>query len=183
MAGPLCGQQGSSVRPGPRHECSVKGGCEPVIEPPTMRQRQKVAASCGGWPCFGRSESFRLSSISLIAAASRSNTFAGHGRLDVARCSNRQSVTATQFLGAMETLSVLPRRLPQPVQQSLRSTSSTLVCGRRPCCNSAAATWAHLRQAAVSPKATECLAFRGGEPCGQGEPWQAVLHCEWRSMS
>jgi hypothetical protein len=48
--------------------------------------------------------------------------------------------TAIQFLGAMETVNVLPRRLPQPVQQSFRSRSSTLVCGGRPCCSSAAAT-------------------------------------------
>jgi hypothetical protein len=33
--------------------------------------------------CCGKSESFRLSSISLIPAASRINTFAGHGRLDL----------------------------------------------------------------------------------------------------
>jgi hypothetical protein len=53
-----------------------------------------------------------------------------------------------QFLGAMETVNVLPRRLPQPVQQSFRSRSSSLVYGGRPCCNSTAATWARLRQAA-----------------------------------
>jgi hypothetical protein len=39
-----------------------------------------------GGPGFAKSESFSLSSISLITAASRINTFAGHGRLDVARC-------------------------------------------------------------------------------------------------
>jgi hypothetical protein len=35
-------------------------------------------------PCFGESESFRPFLQSLITAASRINTFAGHGRLDVA---------------------------------------------------------------------------------------------------
>jgi hypothetical protein len=45
-----------------------------------------------------------------------------------------------QFRGAIETVNVLPGRLPQPVEQSFRSRSSTLVCGGRPCCNSAAAT-------------------------------------------
>jgi hypothetical protein len=38
-----------------------------------------------GEPCFGKSESFRLSSISLITAASRINPLGGHARLDVAR--------------------------------------------------------------------------------------------------
>jgi hypothetical protein len=46
--------------------------------------RALLAAPCGGWACFGKPESFRLSSISLITAANRINTFAGHGRLDAA---------------------------------------------------------------------------------------------------
>jgi hypothetical protein len=66
----------------------------------------------------------------LITAASRTNTFAGHGRLDVARCPRPRdgsAGTAIQFLGAMETVNVSPRRSPQPVQHSFRSTLSSFV--------------------------------------------------------
>ena len=65
------------------------GGCRPAIEPPTMRQGRRWRRPVAGGPCFRKSESFSLSSISLIAAASRINAFAGHGRLDVARCPRR----------------------------------------------------------------------------------------------
>jgi hypothetical protein len=74
-----------------------------------------------------------------------------------------------QFLGAIETVSVFPRRLPQPVQQSFRSTSSTLVYGGRPWCSSAAATWARLWQTTQvatitcqGRKSSSLKAWRGG---------------------
>jgi hypothetical protein len=60
----------------------------------------------------------------------------------------KQPRTSIQFLGAIETVNVLPRQLPQPVQQSFRSRSSSLLYGGRPWCSSAVATWARLRQAA-----------------------------------
>jgi hypothetical protein len=44
-----------------------------------------MAAPVTGKSCFGKSESFRLSSITLITAASRINTFVGHARFGVAR--------------------------------------------------------------------------------------------------
>jgi hypothetical protein len=49
---------------------------------PRPRWRHPVA----GGLCFGKPESSRLCSISLITGASRINAFAGHGRRDVARC-------------------------------------------------------------------------------------------------
>ena len=48
----------------------------------------------------------------------------------------------------METLKVLPWRLPQPLQRSFRARSSSLVYGRRPCCSSLASMWVRFRQAA-----------------------------------
>jgi hypothetical protein len=53
-----------------------------------------------------------------------------------------------QFRGAMETLKVLPWRLPQLLQRSFRSRSSSLVYGGRPCCSSLASMWVRFRQAA-----------------------------------
>jgi hypothetical protein len=53
-------------------------------------------------------------------------------RLTVAHWARGEAAReSVQFLGAMETLNVLPRRLPQPVQQSFRSRSSTLMYGGR----------------------------------------------------
>ena len=57
-------------------------------------------------------------------------------------------MSGVQFRGAMETLKVLPWRLPQLLQRSFRSRSSSLVYGGRPCCSSLASMWVRFRQAA-----------------------------------
>jgi hypothetical protein len=64
-----------------------------------------------------------------------------------------------QFRGAMETLKVLPWRLPQLLQRSFRSRSSSLVYRGRPCCSSLASMWVRFRQAPQVAKTT-CQARR-----------------------
>jgi hypothetical protein len=54
------------------------------------------------------------------------------------RSGEPEPVSGVQFRGAMETLKVLPWWLPQLLQRSLRSRSSSLVYGGRPCCSSLA---------------------------------------------
>jgi hypothetical protein len=64
-----------------------------------------------------------------------------------------------QFRGAIETLKVLPRRLPQLLQRSFRSSSSSLVYRGRPCWSSLASMWVRFPQAAQVAKIT-CQARR-----------------------
>jgi len=59
-----------------------------------------------------------------------------------------------QLRGAMETLKVLPWRLPQLLQRSFRSRSRSLVWGGLPCCSSLASMWVRFRQAAQAAKIT-----------------------------
>ena len=68
-------------------------------------------------------------------------------------------MSGVQFRGAMETLKVLPWRLPQLLQRSFRSRSSSLVYGGRPCCSSLASMWVRFPQAAQVAKTT-CQARR-----------------------
>ena len=132
-----------------------------------------------GGPCFGKSEPFRVSS-SLITVASRTvcglsprcpHLFAGHSPLGVARRS-------FQFLGAIETVKVLPRRLSHPLHQRCRSTSSSLVYGGLPCCNSVGArrmTWststAHIgaggRAFSANRDRAECPHLPGSACCAR----------------
>jgi hypothetical protein len=59
-----------------------------------------------------------------------------------------------QFRGAIETLKVLPRRLPQLLQRSFRSKSSSLVYGGRPCWSSLASMRVRFPQAAQAATMT-----------------------------
>ena len=80
-----------------------------------------------------------------------------HGARD--RSGEPEPMSGVQFRGAMETLKVLPWRLPQLLQRSFRSRSSSLVYGGRPCCSSLASMWVRFPQAAQVAKIT-CQARR-----------------------
>ena len=98
-----------------------------------------------------------------VTAADASSFRASQGQIaaDMARHRSGQPepMSDVQFRVAMATLKVLPWRLPQLLQQSFRSRSSSLVYGGRPCCSSLASMWVRFPQAAQVAKIT-CQARR-----------------------
>ena len=84
-----------------------------------------------------------------VTAADASSFRASQGQIaaDMARAIDRASRnrSGAQFRGAMETLKVLPWRLPQLLQRSFRSRSRSLVYGGRPRRSSLASMWVRFR--------------------------------------
>jgi hypothetical protein len=82
---PALGLDSTFDRFEPRRMEQTKGVACPQLNLKLRAKAKGGRRPVPGTARFGKSESFRLCSISLITAASRINTFAGHGRLDVAR--------------------------------------------------------------------------------------------------